>query len=61
MAKNVVYFDDSNNYVSYSVFEILVNKIMSFKDLHNILRSKLDRYIDMNNIDIPLPKPNRMS
>ena len=52
MAKIVIYFDgflnDSNNYISFSISEILVNELMSFKDLYNILRSKLGSYIDIH-------------
>ena len=58
MTKITVYFDgffnDSKNYVSYRIFEIFVNELKSFKDLHNILRSKFGSYTDINNIDIYL-------
>ena len=51
MTKISIYFDgffnDSNNYISYSFSEILVNEFMSFKDLYNIIRSKLGCYIDI--------------
>ena len=41
------FFNDSDNYISYSVSEILVNELMCFQDLYNILLSKLDSYIDI--------------
>ena len=58
MTRIAVYFDgffnESHNYVSFSVSEIVVNEHMCYKDLYNSLRSKLDSIIDMNNIDIYL-------
>ena len=46
-----VFFNDFNNYVSYSGSQRLANELMSFKGLHNILRSKLGSYINMSKID----------
>ena len=56
MTRIVVYFNgffnESHNYVSFSVSEITVNKLMCYKELYTSLRSKLGSIIDMNNIDI---------
>ena len=56
MARIAVYFDvffnESHNYVSFSVSEIIVNEHMCYKELYSSLRSKLGSIIDMNNIDI---------
>ena len=41
------FFNDYDNYISYSISEILVNELMSFKDLCNTFRSKLGSYIDI--------------
>ena len=61
MIKIVVYFDDffneSNNYVSFSVSEIIVDEHRCYKELYNVLRSKLGSFIDMNNIDIYICRP----
>ena len=58
MASIAVYFDDffneTNNYVSYSVSEIVVDEHMSYTELSNVLRSKLGSFIDMNNFEIYL-------
>ena len=58
MTKIALYFDgffnESNNYDSFSVSEITINKNMCYKELYTSLRSKLNSFIDMNNIDIYL-------
>ena len=58
MTKIAVYFDgffnESNNYFSFSVSEITVNEHVYYKELYTSLRSKLYSFIDMNNIDIYL-------
>ena len=55
MARITVYFDglfnESHNYVSFSVSEITVNEHMCCKELYSSLRSKLGSINDMNNID----------
>ena len=58
MAKFAVYFDgffnELNNYVSFSMPEITVHEHLCYKELYTSLRSKLYSFIDMNNIDIYL-------
>ena len=64
MARIAVYFDgffnESKNYVSFSVSEITVLEHMCYKGLYNSLRSKIGSIIDMINIYIPLPRSYRM-
>ena len=36
------------------MFEIILDEHMCYKELYNVLRSKLGSFIDMNNIDIYL-------
>ena len=57
------FFNETNNYVSFSVSEIVVNEDMSYNELSNVLKSKLGSFIDMNNFDIyiPLLRSYRMS
>ena len=58
MTSIAVYFDgffnETNNYVSYSVSEIIVDEHLSYTVLSNVLRSKLGSFIDMNNFEIYL-------
>ena len=56
MVRIIVYFDgffnESNNYLSFSVSEITIIEHMYYKELYTSLISKLGSIIDMNNIDI---------
>ena len=48
----MIFFNESNNYVSYSVSEIIINEYMCYKELYNNFKYMLCSFIDMNNIDI---------
>ena len=37
------FFNDSNNYISYSVSKFLVNEYMSFQDLYNSLLQRISK------------------
>ena len=58
MTSITVYFDgffnETNNYVSYRVSKIVVDEHMSYTELSNVLKSKLDSLVDMNYFDIYL-------
>ena len=56
MSSIAVYFDsffnESNNYIGFSVSEVVVDEHISYKEVSNVLRSKLGSFIDINNFDI---------